>query len=82
MSLCTHPIRHSNNAIYKEDCRKCKLHQTESGSLERCPFCGGKARLGHYFGKFHIECSKCSVEMKDYNIDVVMKKWNKRIKRK
>lgn len=80
MSLCDHPMRAKNQTIYSEDCRKCKLHQTEYCSLEKCPFCGGKANINNYLGTFHITCSKCGVVMEDDEIDSVMKKWNRRTK--
>lgn len=47
--------------------------------LKPCPFCGGDIRLdGFYF----LMCDLCSLRMYDYNNELLIEKWNRRVKTK
>uniref|UniRef100_A0A6M3J5B8 Putative restriction alleviation protein n=1 Tax=viral metagenome TaxID=1070528 RepID=A0A6M3J5B8_9ZZZZ len=53
--------------------------------LKLCPFCGGKAsfqEIGAQRGRFCIRCHKCwakSVFVDDYEKNIAIEQWNKRV---
>ena len=62
------------------DCRNCKDFRTKSGGLEKCPFCGSKPIIykEHDIGNdWKIMCRKCRLEMRDENVNSLVRKWNK-----
>ena len=55
--------------------------------LKPCPFCGGKAKTGHYYpcdgyqgesAVYKIECKNCHAKIESDSIDSVWDLWNTR----
>lgn len=65
------------------------MQNTESLSLRKCPFCGGKARIAkNSFEEYWVECTGnkgwCNVYPRTWNyetMDDVIEAWNRRCKR-
>lgn len=84
MYICEHPSREHNREIYKGGCRGCKLRQGMFDGIERCPFCGCKARIIPAMGndtikyKWAIECTGCGAVIRRMSVSAAKIAWNNR----
>lgn len=82
MDLCTNGRKNKMIDGKECDCRGCRNYRTASSDLEKCPFCGGKAKIycsDNYLGTWEVSCRKCGARMDSDDINIATKKWNRRM---